>query len=907
MNTHLTEIQKILGKPYHDLAFLLQCFSEVLHENGENDLAACIPWINKTSPDFKNLRTDKVLHLYSISFQLLNLAEVNGAVQNRRTKVEQLGPESVNGLWTYIFTDFKKKGISEETILHQFKKIAVEPVLTAHPTEAKRPVILGLYRELYLLMVKRENTMYTSLEKEEIKNDIKQILHKLWYIGEIYLEKPAVESELENVLYYFYSVFPNVLHYSDYRLRQAWEKAGYDPEKIKDSDVYPSISFGDWVGGDRDGHPLVTADVTEYTLKTFRLNAFKLINRMLDDLCEKLSIYCDNTCMMPEFISRLNKLSKELGKGEVMGSIEPYKVFVLLLKEKLPIVERTGGGIDLMDGEFKYRNSDELVDDLHLLKEALIHFGAVSLARNDVQKIIRHLKVFGFHLAHLDIRQNSKYYEDVLLEIVQTSLTSLHKELVSDRKKYKFFIEDELKNNRPFVNRIDNLQSGRAKDLIKTYHKLGRHIRNYSEKALGSLIVSMTRNLNDLLTVYLMAREAGLILKSNDKIVCPLPIVPLFETIEDLEKAAPLMDALFKNTLYQRHLASRGDFQEIMLGYSDSNKDGGFWMANWALQKGQERLSEVCLENKRKFRFFHGRGGSVGRGGGRANQAIFAMPIQSRNGRMRFTEQGEVISFRYARPFIARRHLEQIVNAVLQTAYDTECDIGCSPSMQELMERIATASMQAYRQLIDDERLWQWYKQVTPIEHIGNLPIASRPVSRVSAKEVQFDDLRAIPWVFSWTQTRYNLPGWYGAGTALEKEIEKNPETLELLREMWQSWPFFRTVIENVQLELVRTRLEIAQAYSTLSEQQFHDAIASEFEKTKAAVLKITGQERLLDNHMAIQQSIVLRNPYTDVLNLIQIELLKRWNKASEKQSLPLRQALFLSINGIAAAMQSTG
>jgi phosphoenolpyruvate carboxylase len=330
-------------------------------------------------------------------------------------------------------------------------------------------------------------------------------------------------------------------------------------------------------------------------------------------------------------------------------------------------------------------------------------------------------------------------------------------------------------------------------------------------------------------------------------------------------------------------------------------------MANWALHKGQEHLSEVGLQYNIKMRFFHGRGGSVGRGGGRANQAIFAIPTQSRSGRMRFTEQGEVISFRYARPFIARRHLEQIVNAVLLTANDRECDVGCSPQMQALMERIATQSMQAYRKLIDDPKFWPWYKQLTPIEHIGSLPIASRPVSRVSASEVQFDDLRAIPWVFSWTQTRYNLPGWYGAGTAIEEEIKNDSETLNQLQEMWQSWPFFRTVIENVQLELARTRLEIAQAYSGLSDDLFHDIIAAEFEKIRSAVLKITGQQSLLDNHRAIQQSIVLRNPYTDVLNLIQVELLRRWAVHSEEQSIPLRQALFLSINGIAAAMQSTG
>ena len=427
------------------------------------------------------------------------------------------------------------------------------------------------------------------------------------------------------------------------------------------------------------------------------------------------------------------------------------------------------------------------------------------------------------------------------------------------------------------------------------------------EQAIGAYIVSMTHSVSDLLEVLLLAKEVGLWRMKNDVVTTPLDVVPLFETIEDLEGAASLMEALYKNACYRRHLKARDDFQEIMLGYSDSNKDGGFWMANWALHKSQEDLSEVSLQNNIRMRFFHGRGGSVGRGGGRANQAIFAIPAQSRSGRMRFTEQGEVISFRYARSSIARRHLEQIVNAVLLTAHDKECDVGCSPPMQALMERIATRSMQAYRKLIDDPAFWPWYKQSTPIEHIGNLPIASRPVSRVSAGELQFDDLRAIPWVFSWTQTRYNLPGWYGAGTAIEEEIKNDPKTLEQLQAMWQRWPFFRTVIENVQLELARTRMEIAQAYNGLSRDRFHDIIAAEFEKIRSAVLKITGQERLLDNHTAIQQSIVLRNPYTDVLNLIQVELLKRWAAGSEEQSIPLRQALFLSINGIAAAMQSTG
>jgi phosphoenolpyruvate carboxylase len=521
-----------------------------------------------------------------------------------------------------------------------------------------------------------------------------------------------------------------------------------------------------------------------------------------------------------------------------------------------------------------------------------------------LSNLIIRSQVFGFHLAALDIRQHSQVNEAVIAELLKLSGVSENYPTLRESEKVAL-LEKELVNPRPLCGDREDL-SVQSIELLDVF-KLIRSAMHKDQQAIGAYIVSMTHSVSDLLEVLLLAKEVGIWRTKDDVVITPLDVVPLFETIEDLEGAASLMEALYKNALYRRHLRARNDFQEIMLGYSDSNKDGGFWMANWALHKGQEHLSEVGLQYNIKMRFFHGRGGSVGRGGGRANQAIFAIPTQSRSGRMRFTEQGEVISFRYARPFIARRHLEQIVNAVLLTANDRECDVGCSPQMQALMERIATQSMQAYRKLIDDPKFWPWYKQLTPIEHIGSLPIASRPVSRVSASEVQFDDLRAIPWVFSWTQTRYNLPGWYGAGTAIEEEIKNDSETLNQLQEMWQSWPFFRTVIENVQLELARTRLEIAQAYSGLSDDLFHDIIAAEFEKIRSAVLKITGQQSLLDNHRAIQQSIVLRNPYTDVLNLIQVELLRRWAVHSEEQSIPLRQALFLSINGIAAAMQSTG
>ena len=438
-------------------------------------------------------------------------------------------------------------------------------------------------------------------------------------------------------------------------------------------------------------------------------------------------------------------------------------------------------------------------------------------------------------------------------------------------------------------------------------------IRDAAPNSIGSYVISMTHAVSDMLEALLLAKEAGLWRIRNSAVESPLDIVPLFETISDLERSGELMADIFASPVYRRHLSARANFQEIMLGYSDSNKDGGYWTANWALEKGLGTLAEVCRDHDIAFRFFHGRGGSVGRGGGRANQAIFAMPTQSKNGRIRFTEQGEVISFRYAQAPIARRHLEQIANAVLQTASPDHCGLECSPPMRQMMETISRRAMAAYRGLIDDPAFWEWYKAVTPIEHIGHLPIASRPISRKSAREVGFDDLRAIPWVFAWTQTRYNVPGWYGMGTALSEVMEGDPKALAMLREMWREWPFFRNLLNNAQLEMARTHLTIAAFYDRQADHPFHDRIAAEFERAEKGILAVTEQAALMENQRVIQNSIRLRTPYTHVLNLVQIELLRRWRDAGEDDDARGRSAMPCSSASTACGpgggifMQSTG
>jgi phosphoenolpyruvate carboxylase len=449
-----------------------------------------------------------------------------------------------------------------------------------------------------------------------------------------------------------------------------------------------------------------------------------------------------------------------------------------------------------------------------------------------------------------------------------------------------------------------------------------RAIRAVDPDAVGSYIVSMTHTVSDLLEPMLLAKEAGLGRVADGAFRCPLDMVPLFETIDDLDAADDRMETLFTHPVYAAHLEGRDGFQEIMLGYSDSNKDGGYWMANWALHKAIHNLGVVCDDNDVDLRLFHGRGGTVGRGGGRSSQAIRALPPVVHNGRIRMTEQGEIISFRYALPDIARRHVEQLVNATLTTTAEAQDDdsyekmltdkVSTDSNVAAMMDRLAGQAMEAYRDLIGGGTGpgWRWYTTVTPIEHISRLPIASRPVSRASGDEVDFDSLRAIPWVFAWTQTRYIVPGWYGTGRALSRLLEENPDALDTLRTLYQQWPFFRGILDSAQREMARARLPIAEQYDARADTEvsFHDTIADDYERAEDAILRITGQEALFDNSPVLQKSIRLRNPYTDVLNLLQVELLDRYRAADvpDEQD-ALGEALLLSLNGIAAAMQSTG
>ena len=851
-----------------------------------------------------------LLRSYTVFFHLANQAEQQEIIRINRERAHQSTPErprreSIDEAIHVL----KRRGLSFEQVVALTARLDIEPTLTAHPTDARRRSVLVKQQRLATLVTRLRRSNPTPEERDALLAGIHNQIAVLLATDEVRASRPTVLEEVENGLYFvenaIWDMVPQIYQdLSDAIGRHYGERVA----------VPTFLRFGSWIGSDRDGNPNVTAAVTRQAAAMQRRAALTRYLEELRALRNDLSlsnrrttipaalyesIVADATCHVLD--ARLVRRYRH----------EPYRVKVSHMLGRLERLLRDLEEDPTGDDSAVY-DSSRFLADLELVANCLRQHGFDDLIDHGrLGRLLVQAKVFGFHLAALDVRQHSRLYEVTVAALLRLAgVTDGYADLPEAER--VTLLSTELANARPLRPHGAVLPDD-ARDLLDTFEAI-LEITAREPAAIGSLIVSMTHSVSDLLEVLLLAKETGLWRIDGGTVTSSLDIVPLFETIEDLQRADELLTSLFQHPVYGRHLDARGRRQEVMLGYSDSNKDGGYWMANWALHQAQDRIGRVCREHAVDVRLFHGRGGTVGRGGGRAGQAILAMPAVAHNGRIRFTEQGEVISFRYALPEIARRHLEQIVNAMLLAPRLGPRDD--SPAVPEsdaaLMDAIAERAMTAYRALVDDESFWPWYARVTPIEHISQLPIASRPVSRKGAGEVDFDGLRAIPWVFAWTQTRYSVPGWYGIGVALHDVLERDPEALTRLQALYGSWPFFQAVVNNAQREMARARLDIACEYLPTDSPadplpDIHGRIASDFDLARAAILAITSQDELLDNVPVIQKSIGLRNPYTDVLNLLQIELMQRFRAADDADREPLARALYLSVNGVAAAMQSTG
>ena len=859
-----------------------------------------------------------LLQSYTAFFHLVNKAEQEEIIRINRERARQSTPEHPRSeSIAEAIHRLKERGYTREEVLGLLGRLDIQPTLTAHPTEARRRSILYKQQHIAQLLSNVSRVKLTPEEEEHALDEIRNQIALLLATDEVRAERPSVEDEVEQGLYFMrnaiWQTVPEIYDDVSRALRTYYDSSESVPVFLR---------YRSWIGSDRDGNPFVTADVTRRTFARHRSTALELFLGELRELRRELSISSRQNPVPAELFDSIASDSEEITLDEQSLRFyqhEPYRLKLSYVIERIAQLQAEAkavlGGSPLSgireSRRWKYDSSSFLAD-LELLRSCLVKTGFASYVESSLLgRILVRASTFGFHMAALDVRQHSRVHQEAVSALLQVA--GVHRNYAGlDEESKLELLSLELANPRPLLPRGADLPET-ARMVVEGFEMI-REILEHEPSAVGSYIISMTHAVSDVLETMLLAKEAGLWRMSGNEVECPLDIVPLFETIDDLEDADELMDALFTHPIYRKQVLARGNFQEIMLGYSDSNKDGGYWMANWALHKAQQNLGTVCRRHDVSLRLFHGRGGTVGRGGGRANQAIMAMPPAVHNGRIRFTEQGEVISFRYALPDIARRHLEQIVNAmILSTGSAERRDGRNGEDLHEkdfgVMEDISREAMAAYRELIDDKKFWPWYTKVTPIEQISRLPIASRPVSRKSAQEVDFEGLRAIPWVFAWTQTRYIVPGWFGTGRGVNGLIRKDPASLEHLRHMYRSWTFFQAVVDSAQREMSRARFEIAESYAELAGDGhfLHEQIASDFEEAQGAILEITGQTELLGNSPVILKSIYLRNPYTDVLNLLQVELIRRYRSAKDRDREPLRQALFLSINGIAAAMQSTG
>ncbi|TYP91932.1 Phosphoenolpyruvate carboxylase, type 1 [Fodinibius salinus] len=845
------------------------------------------------------------LRYYTVFFHLMNSQEQREITRINRDRAIHTNPQSPRSesIAEAVFY-MKEKGYNMEEAAKVIGKLDIQPTITAHPTEARRHSVLVKQQRITEMIGQLRRQDLTPSERKEKKMDIFNEIHLLLATDEVRSERVTVEDEVENGMFYFRNAIWETIPVLYDDLRNAFETY-YDEVP----DFSTILKYRSWIGSDRDGNPNVTSEVTWETILEQRQIVMELYLNELDDLRRYLSISQNKYTISDELVNSLKKDQQTDPPSERYQRLytqEPYRRKITHMMHKLRHqieVAKSENSDRVLEEAQKYTSQD-FIDELQMIGQSLIKSGLECVgSQGKLKHLLVRAQTFGFHMAGLDVRQHSAKHEEAVAELFSIGEVTDEYQTMSEEEKVALLTK-ELKNPRPLSPLRAQLNDDTAQ-MLEVFDVIGQMLE-LDPNSFGNYIISMTHGVSDMLEVFILAKEMGLWNYRDGEVESQIDVVPLFETIEDLEECGRLMTEIYESPLYRKQLAARDNLQEIMLGYSDSNKDGGYWMANWALEKAQRSLGKVCREYDIDFRLFHGRGGTVGRGGGRSNQGILALPPISNNGRIRFTEQGEVISFRYSLATITHRHLEQIVNAMVRITISEEEGHPQQEKFDNTMEQLSTVSMEAYRNLIDDEDFWNWYTAKTPIEHISRLPIASRPVSRGSAKAADFENLRAIPWVFAWTQVRYNVPGWYGIGQALDDFVD-NDKKLRQLQQWYEEGIFFKTVLDNAQREMARTHIPTANVYEDIEDGTFHKRITKDFKKAEQAIKKITGQQQILDNSRVIKKSIRFRNPFTYPLNMMQAELLDRWKNDQRDNEDSLRDALFLSINGIAAAMQSTG
>lgn len=864
--------------------------------------------INELAPEIRH----QVIRAFAIYFQLVNIAEQNHRIRRKRDYERTSGDIVQPGSIESIVQELKNQNTPLYEVKEILSSISLELVMTAHPTEAMRRAVLNIHQRIANDVMELDNPTLTYREREQLRNKLLGEVLTLWQTDELRDRKPTVLDEVKNGMYYFdetlFEVLPDIYHELESCLKKYYPNEEWH--------VPSFLRFGSWIGGDRDGNPSVTANVTWETLVLHRKMVLKKYDQILRKLYHHTSFSKNIIDVTDELLQSIEHDRQMMGQGYDTwhyklwnNEKEPYRVKLSYMLEKIG----NTGDANVASGH-KYNSPAEFLKDLQIIERSLRSHYADFVADAYISKLIRQVELFGFHLATLDIRQHSKEHELAMTEILDKMGIVSNYNSLSEEKKIEL-LASILSDPRPITSSyLEYTES--TQECIEVYKTIYKAQKEFGPRCISSYLISMTTGASDMLEVLVLAKEAGLYTReASGKVNCSIQSVPLFETIDDLHAAPQILSTLFEISAYRALIDPFTQLHEIMLGYSDSNKDGGVITANWELRMALKNIMAVGKKYGVKLKFFHGRGGALGRGGMPLNRSILAQPAATLGAGIKITEQGEVLSSRYSLKGIAYRSLEQATYALIRASKlsrDPQAD-PVDESWEGIMCSISEHAMDKYQDLIfRDEQFLTFFKESTPLPEIGELNIGSRPSKRKNSDK--FEDLRAIPWVFAWTQTRYLMPAWYAAGTGLQSFYQDNPDNMKVLQEMYEKWPFFESMIDNLQLALAKADMVIAKEYGSMMKDsgiadRIYQLIREEYELTSALILKITGQQEILDNVPVIQESIRLRNPYVDPLSYMQVELLRELRALRDKNEddQELLREVLLTINGIAAGLRNTG
>ncbi len=853
-----------------------------------------------------------VARSFTTYFELVNLAEEQHRVRVLRERERDAHPQPLPESVAGAVATLARAGVDEVEMRRLLARLRIELVFTAHPTQAKRRTVLAKLRRIAAALTDLDVRDLLPAERAALVERLQAEVALLWVTDRSRTTRPTVTDEVRTGLFYFdhtlWDVLPAVYEHMAAALAQHY------PD-LRPPDRF--LTFGSWIGGDRDGNPNVTTDVTIETLRLHRGLALEKHRAATRGLDRSLSISDDLAPVSPalaEAVRAYGELNAHLAYLRDRYPNETYRLHTAQLATDLAEAS-AGDMVGRLRGKptppLRMRRRENLLAPLELMAHSLREGGMADIRRAGLDRTLAQARIFGLHAAQLDLRQYSEYNTAVLDELLGRLDWCVGFGAL-DGPGRAAVLTDALARPAPDLSAFDHL-SAETRETLDLFAVIKRAVDYYGPELLGPYIVSMTHGPEDILAPLLLARWHGL--SPGEDGAEGLTFAPLFETRDDLRAAPEIMTALFDHPGYAPHLERVGRRQTIMIGYSDSNKDAGYLAANWELYQAQEALAAACHGHDVVMTLFHGRGGTIARGGGPANRAILAQPPGSVGGRIRITEQGEVISDRYSHAAIAERHLEQVVHAVLIASAPEHyrLQVRPLPEWRAAMDELAALSYRAYRQLIyETPELLIYWGQATPMDEISQMRIGSRPSRRTAA--ATFTSLRAIPWGFSWMQCRHVLPGWFGVGAALDG-FGREPEATARLRQMYREWPFFRNLLDNSQVSMAQADMGIARLYADLVPDAhvrdlIYGQVAAAFEATRAAVLNVTGQRELLDHDPVLQRAVRRRNPYIDPLNFIQVSLLRRLRAlpdADSAEAEAIRNTIFLTINGIASGLKNTG